>query len=135
MSQCNYCIAFLRSTNLSSKTLTLSFLWSVLNSVGLVPSWISWVSCHRVIVLSWAQNIFSWVLPGPQIFSCMYFVGLKFLDANFLTNILTYTYSAVHINLLLKILIFMFNVNSFLLDRCFIIALFVLFMKITFKNI
>ena len=54
-------------------------LWkSVLNSVDLVPSWMSWVSCHRPIVPAWVRNFFSWVFCGSKISSRGYFVGPKF---------------------------------------------------------
>ena len=74
-------------------------VWSVLNPVGLVPSWVLWVSCHHAIMTSWVQNFsygyfmglkyflvgiswvsnfFSWVFRGSKIFSCGYFVGSKF---------------------------------------------------------
>ena len=45
---------------------------SVLNFMGLVLSWVSWVAYHCAIVPSWVQNFFSWVfrgcLVGPKIF-------------------------------------------------------------------
>ena len=54
------------------------YLYSVLNSVSLAPSWVSWVSCHHAIVpswarnflegISWAQNFFSLIFVGPQFF-------------------------------------------------------------------
>ena len=42
---------------------------SVLNYVGLVPSWILWFSCDSAILFSWVQNIFSWVFRGSKFFS------------------------------------------------------------------
>ena len=78
----------------------------VLNFVGHVPSWVSWVWCHCVIVplchqvfslgyfvgpnfflvgILWVQNFSSWVWGGSKIFSrgskifsCGYDVGPKF---------------------------------------------------------
>ena len=47
----------------------------VLNSVGLMPSW---VSCHCAIVPSWVRKFFSWLYLGSNIFSRGYFLGLKF---------------------------------------------------------
>ena len=60
----------------------LSIPTSVLNFVGLVLSWFSWIQCHRVIVaswvfrgfkiflvgISWVQHFFSWVFHGFKIF-------------------------------------------------------------------
>ena len=47
------------------------FKVSVLKFVGHVPSWVSWVWCHRAIVPSW-------VFHGLKIFSRGYFVGSKY---------------------------------------------------------
>ena len=49
---------------------------SVLNFVGHVPLWVSWVQCHRAIVPSWVQN-FSWVFRESKIFSRWHFVSPK----------------------------------------------------------
>ena len=50
--------------------------------MGLIPSWVSWVSCHRAIVPSWIQNIFSWAFRGSEKFSHGYFVGMKLFLEN-----------------------------------------------------
>ena len=50
---------------------------SVLNSVGLVPSWASRASYHCATVPSWVRNFFSWVFRVSKVFSREYFVGLK----------------------------------------------------------
>ena len=64
------------------------YMGSVLNSVGIVPSWDSWVPCHLAIFPSWVQmgiifflqvilwvwNFFSWVLYGSKSFSVGYIV-------------------------------------------------------------
>ena len=50
--------------------------YSVLNFVGHVLSWVSWVSCHRATVTSW-------VFRGSKNFSRGYFVGLKFFSWDF----------------------------------------------------
>ena len=44
------------------------FPMSVPNSVCLVPSWVSCVSCHRVTVLSWVQNFSPGYFVGPKYF-------------------------------------------------------------------
>ena len=49
----------------------------VLNSVGLIPSW---VSCHRAIVPSWVRKFFSWLYLGSNIFSRGYFLVLNFFS-------------------------------------------------------
>ena len=56
----------------------------MLNSVGRVPSWVSWISCYRAIVpswyfvsISWVQNIILLVLRGSIIFPRGYCVGQK----------------------------------------------------------
>ena len=56
------------------------YMGSVLNSVGIVPSWDSWVLCHLAIFLSWVQMgiiFFLWVFCGSEIFSRGYFMGPK----------------------------------------------------------
>ena len=64
----------------------LTTLSSLRLSVGLVPTWVSWASCHRATVPSCTQGFFSWVFRGSkiffsrvfygsEIFSCGYFVG------------------------------------------------------------
>ena len=55
-----------------------SLLARVLNSVGLLPSWVSWVSYHRAIVSSWVRKFFLWVFRRSQIFSRGNFVGPNF---------------------------------------------------------
>ena len=52
-------------------------LESVLNSVGLVPSWVSWASYHRAIVPSRDRNFLSSVFSGYKVFSRGCFVGLN----------------------------------------------------------
>ena len=54
-----------------------TYIMSVLNSVGLVPSWVSWASCHRATVPSWVFNFLSWIFCGSKVFSRGYFLGLK----------------------------------------------------------
>ena len=56
----------------------IPFIQGVLNSVGLVPPQVSWVSCKRAIVPLWVQNFFSQVLCGSDIFSLGYFVSPNF---------------------------------------------------------
>ena len=47
---------------------------SVLNSMGLVPSWVLWALCHHALFflvgISWVHSLFSWVFCGSQFFSC-----------------------------------------------------------------
>ena len=45
------------------------YMGSVLNYVGLVSTWVSWVPCHHAIVMWWGQNFFLWVFRGSKIFS------------------------------------------------------------------
>ena len=47
------------------------FKTSVLNIVCGVPSWVSWVWCHRAMVPSW-------IFRGSRTFSRWYFVGPKY---------------------------------------------------------
>ena len=56
---------------------------SVLNSMGLVPSWVLWGSCHRAIAPSCVQNFFSWVFRWSKIFSLGYFAGPKFFSRGY----------------------------------------------------
>ena len=46
-----------------------TYIMSVLNSVGLVPSWVLWAS--------WVFNFLSWIFCGSKVFSRGYFLGLK----------------------------------------------------------
>ena len=55
----------------------------MLNSVGLVPSRVSFILCYRVIVPLWVRNIFLLVFRAPEIFSRGYFVGPKFFHGHF----------------------------------------------------
>ena len=52
---------------------------SVLNSVGLVPSWVSWVSCHRAIVPLWVRKVFRGYLVGSEYFP----VGISWVSIFF----------------------------------------------------
>ena len=75
-------------------------------SMDLVPGWISWVSCHRVIVtycafvgpkfclmgISWVQNIFLlvqnfllWVFFGLKASFLLVFRGSKILSRDFIS--------------------------------------------------
>ena len=71
--------------NLESACLVLSKP----NFVSPVPSWVSWVQCHRafasiswdrifLLVISWGQNFSSRVFRGSKIFSRGNFVGPNF---------------------------------------------------------
>ena len=100
-------------THISDKVLTKKIIFdithinsSVLNCMGRVLSWVTWVQCHRAFVdvsqiqsffscvfvgpkfflvgISRVPIFFSWVFHGSKIFSCRYFVGPKFyLVSNF----------------------------------------------------
>ena len=80
---------------------TLSYVdWSLLNSVGLVPSLLRgsevfslgyllgpkyfhvnmYESKIFLMDIAWGQDIFSWVFRGCKAFSLGYFVGPKFYD-------------------------------------------------------
>ena len=61
---------------------------SVLNSVGLVPSWIS---CYDIIDPSWVQMFFTWVFRGSKIFLVgilwlRYFLGSFFVGPKFFSR-------------------------------------------------
>ena len=82
---------------------------SVLNFMGRVPSWVSWVQCYCAILplwvfrgskifsrgylvglkyfpvgILWVPNLFPWVFRGSKIFSGGYFVRSKFfLEGNY----------------------------------------------------
>ena len=56
---------------------------SVLNFVNRIPYWVSWVQCHRAIVLFCRSKGFSWVLHGSKNFSCGNFVDLKLFSCVF----------------------------------------------------
>ena len=53
----------------------------MLNSVGLVPLRVSWVS---LTVPSWVQTFSLWVFCGSKIYSREYFVGPKFFPVGIL---------------------------------------------------
>ena len=61
--------------NLESACLVLSKP----NFVSPVPSWVSWVQCHRAFAsISWDRIFFSWLFRGAKIFPRGYFADPKF---------------------------------------------------------
>ena len=69
---------------------------NALNFIGLVLSWVLWVSCHRAFVgpkfflvgISRVQNFFSWVFRGHKISSRGCFVGPRFFSRGYFVGTL-----------------------------------------------
>ena len=91
----------LNVTSLTLTRLDVMLLTIVLNSVSLVPSWVSWASYHRATVLSWVRNFFSWVFRRSETFFRGYFVGPIFFSwvISWVQNFFTWKFCGQLVNI------------------------------------